>query len=130
MLRGLQGGADDDGDRLAVEEDLVVLEDPQPPALRVVRSGVVAVRQLRRVAVVDHPQYAGVLLGGTRVDGGDAARADARVDDDRVQDTLDVVFGGVQGLAGDLQPPVHSGQRGADGGLGLGTHFAPPTTRS
>lgn len=31
VLRGLQGGGDDDGDRPAVEEDPIVLEDPQPP---------------------------------------------------------------------------------------------------
>ena len=58
VLRGLQRGGHHDGDRLAVEEDLVVLEDPQPAAGKVVRPGIVAVRQLRRVAVMDHPQHA------------------------------------------------------------------------
>jgi hypothetical protein len=59
VLRGLQGGGDHDGDRLAVEADTVVLEDAESSALGVVRPAVVAVGQLR--CVVDHLQHA--LLG-------------------------------------------------------------------
>ncbi|EKX64454.1 hypothetical protein STRIP9103_00109, partial [Streptomyces ipomoeae 91-03] len=142
VLRGLQGGGDHDGDRLAVEEDSVVLEDPQPVARRVVRPAVVAVGQLRRVAVTDHPQHSGLGFGRAGVDGRDAATADAAIDDDSVHSPVDDggppargcssvgELGGVQRLTGDLQPPVHPGQRRTHGGLRLGAHLVPPTMRS
>ena len=113
VRRLLEGVRDNQGDGLTVMMDAVVLEDVEPLAVLGIDVGLVlAVRELRGIAVRQHRHHAGRRLGGGGVDGGDDAPGDRARDDDPVAESRTrIELGGVLRSARDFRPAVDAADR-------------------
>ncbi len=105
----------DDRNWLAVEPDLIVLEDMEPlPNGRINRSLVGLIGQARSVEVADDLDDSGHSQNCVPVDPRNSAETSGRTDDHRIELSVLVEVGRISGSACDFRLPVHTGQRSSD----------------
>src|SRR5204862_1010533 len=110
--RGLPLFGYDQGDRLSVEFDFVIVERTERRALvrsHVILVGLVGACHFRPVLVRQHVDDAFDGKRATGVDARDAALRNGGGDDAAISETGDVELAGILSRAGDLGPAVDAG---------------------
>ncbi len=114
--------------RLAAVEHSVVVQRAERRAFGgiVVLVGLVVAGHRRSVLMGQHQAHAGQCLGRGGVDARDSATGDAARDHRAVEQPRHLGFGGIAGLAGDLERAVDAVQRLAEWRVGAVHRTVPP----